>query len=68
MSQTDKIRNLLTQRKEARVAQRILYQQGALNAEEYYQNISRLEDQIISAVEELRHKLLSNMDGSILNS
>jgi hypothetical protein len=57
---------LLEQRKDLRTSLRIQYQKGLIDGNEYYSRVNDFEDSIIAALEELKGKLLDNMEDTLL--
>jgi type I restriction-modification system DNA methylase subunit len=51
LGRTDRIRQLLEQRKDLRTSLRIQYQKGLIDGNEYYSRVNAFEDSIISALE-----------------
>jgi hypothetical protein len=68
LGRTDRIRQLLEQRKDLRTSLRIQYQKGLIDGNEYYAQVTSFEDSIIAAVEQLKGKLLDNMEDTLLPS
>ncbi len=68
LGRTDRIRQLLEERKNLRTSLRIQYQKGMIDGNEYYNRINEFEDSIITALDELKGKLLDHMEDTILPS
>lgn len=68
LGRTDRIRQLLEERKNLRISLRIQYQKGLIDGNEYYSRVNAFEDSIIAALDELKSKLLDHMEDTILPS
>ena len=60
LGRTDQVRYLLEARKEQRVELRIKYQKGMINGESYYQDMEKIDQEIIEALEQLKVKLVDS--------
>ena len=66
LGRTDRIRQLLEDRKALRASLRVLYQKGLLDGKEYFARVSDFEDRIIGALEELKGKMLDHTEDGLL--